>query len=95
MDSLTGQPTSAQEGRVLTDDCSSILLAALQSSNQVAHDQLHHNDLQGPTNYKVPPTDGFHGAFYHGDWRALHHHAACWLVNIHITWHFCPPVSMV
>jgi len=24
--------------------------------------------------------------------RALHHHAACWLVNMHITWHFCPPV---
>jgi len=22
-------------------------------------------------------TDGFHGAFYHGNWRALHHHAAC------------------
>jgi len=21
--------------------------------------------------------DGFHGAFYHGNWRALHHHAAC------------------
>ena len=32
--------------------------------------------------------DGFHGAFYHGNWRALHHHAACWLVNIHITWPF-------
>jgi len=25
----------------------------------------------------------------------LYHHAACWLVNIHITWPFCPPVSMV
>jgi len=23
-----------------------------------------------------------------GNWRALHHHAACQLVNIHITWHF-------
>ena len=33
--------------------------------------------------------------FYYGKWRALHHHAACWLVNIHITWSFCPPVSMV
>ena len=32
--------------------------------------------------------DGFHGAFYHGNWRALHHHAACWLVNIHVTWPF-------
>jgi len=32
--------------------------------------------------------DGFHGAFYHGNWRALHHHAACWLVNIRITWPF-------
>ena len=21
--------------------------------------------------------DGFHGTFYHGNWRALHHHAAC------------------
>ena len=21
--------------------------------------------------------DGFHGAFYHGNWKALHHHAAC------------------
>jgi len=20
--------------------------------------------------------DGFHGTFYHGNWRALHHHAA-------------------
>ena len=29
--------------------------------------------------------DGFHGTFYHGNWRALHHHAACWLVNIRIT----------
>ena len=24
--------------------------------------------------------------FYHGNWRALHHHAVCWLVNIYITW---------
>ena len=32
--------------------------------------------------------DGFHGSFYHGNWRALHHHSACWLVNIHITWPF-------
>ena len=24
-----------------------------------------------------------------------YHHAACWLVNSHITWPFCPPVSMV
>ena len=32
--------------------------------------------------------DGFHVPFYHGNWRALHHHAACWLVNIHITWPF-------
>jgi len=32
--------------------------------------------------------DGFHGTFYHGNWRALHHHLACWLVNIHITWPF-------
>jgi len=32
--------------------------------------------------------DGFHGTFYHGNWRELHHHAACWLVNIHITWPF-------
>ena len=29
--------------------------------------------------------DGFHGTFYYGNWRALHHHAACWLVNIYIT----------
>jgi len=21
--------------------------------------------------------DGFHGTYYHGNWRALHHHAAC------------------
>jgi len=21
--------------------------------------------------------DGFHGAFYHGNWRALYQHAAC------------------
>ena len=39
--------------------------------------------------------DGFHGTFYHGNWRAFHHHAACWLVNIHIMWLFCSPVSMV
>ena len=39
--------------------------------------------------------DGFHGIFSLGNWRALHHHAACWLVNILITWHFCSPVSMV
>ena len=39
--------------------------------------------------------DGFHRIFSLGNWRAVHHHAFCWLVNIHITWHFCPPVSMV
>ena len=39
--------------------------------------------------------DGFHSIFSLGNWRALHHHAAYWLVNIHIRWHFCPPVSMV
>ena len=39
--------------------------------------------------------DGFHSIFSLDNWRALQHHAACWLVNIHITWHFCPPVSMV
>ena len=38
---------------------------------------------------------GFHSIYSLGNWRALHHHAAYWLVNIHITWHFCPPVSMV
>ena len=38
---------------------------------------------------------GFHSIFSLGNWRALHHHAACLLVNIHITWPFCPPVSMV
>ena len=32
--------------------------------------------------------DGFHGTFYHGNWRTLRHHTACWLVNIHITWPF-------
>ena len=42
-----------------------------------------------------PPIDGFHSIFSLGNWRALHHHAACWLVNIHITWPSCPPVSMV
>jgi len=27
---------------------------------------------------KVNPTyRWFHGPFYHGNWRALHHHAAC------------------
>ena len=41
------------------------------------------------------PINGFHSIFSLGNWRALHHHAGCWLVNIHITWHFCPPVSMV
>jgi len=41
--------------------------------------------------------DGFHGTFYHGpgNWRALHHHTASLFVNIHITWPFCPPVSLV
>jgi len=39
--------------------------------------------------------DGFHSIFLLGNWRPLHHHAACWLVNIHITQYFCPPVSMV
>ena len=39
--------------------------------------------------------DSIYSIFSLGNWRALHHHAACWLVNIHITWHFCPPVSMV
>ena len=34
-------------------------------------------------------------SFWLGNWRALHHHAPRWLVNIHITWPFCPPVSMV
>jgi len=41
---------------------------------------------------KFVPTDGFHSIFSLGNWRALHHHAPCWLVNIHITWPFCPPV---
>ena len=33
------------------------------------------------------------GTFYHGpgNWRALHHHAACWLVNMTL----CPPVAIV
>ena len=31
--------------------------------------------------------DGFHSIFLLGNWRALHHYAACWLANIHITWH--------
>ena len=39
--------------------------------------------------------DGFHSIFSLGNWRALHHHAPCWLVNIHMTRPFCPPVSMV
>jgi len=29
-----------------------------------------------------------HSIFNHGNWSALHHHAACWLVNMHITWPF-------
>jgi len=29
--------------------------------------------------------DGFHSIFSLGNWRALHHHAACWLASIHIT----------
>ena len=41
------------------------------------------------------PTDGFHSIFSLGNWRALHHHAPCWLVNIHVTWSFCPPISVV
>ena len=43
--------------------------------------------------------DGFHSIIQAFHWatgpRALQHHAPCWLVNIHITWPFCPPVSMV
>ena len=39
--------------------------------------------------------DGFHSIFSLGNWKGSHHHAACWLVNIHITWPFCPPVSVV
>ena len=39
--------------------------------------------------------DVFHNIFSLGNWRALHHYAACSLVNIHTIWHFCPPVSMV
>jgi len=27
--------------------------------------------------------DGFHSIFSLGNWRALYHHAPCWLVNIH------------
>ena len=34
--------------------------------------------------------DGFHSIFSLGNWRALHHLAACRLVNIYITWHFLP-----
>ena len=45
--------------------------------------------------YRPGPIDGFHSIFSLGNWRALHHHAPCWLVNIHITCHFYPPVSMV
>ena len=36
-----------------------------------------------------------HSIFSLGNWRALHHHAPYWLVNIQITGPFCPPVSMV
>jgi len=39
--------------------------------------------------------DGFHSIFSLGNWTALHHHAPCRLVNIHITWPSCPPVSVV
>jgi len=38
---------------------------------------------------QAPATDGFHSIVLLGIWRALHHHAPCWLVNIHITWPFC------
>jgi len=38
-----------------------------------------------------PSLDGFSL----GNWRALHHHAVYWLVNIHITWHFCPPCRLL
>jgi len=37
----------------------------------------------------------FMALFYHGNWRALNHHAACFMVNIHITWPFFPPVFLV
>ena len=42
-----------------------------------------------------PTIDRFHTIFSLGNWRSLHHHAPCWLVSIHITWPFFPPVSMV
>ena len=44
---------------------------------------------------RLPYIGGFHSIFSLDNWRALHHHVPCWLVNIHITWHFCPSVSMV
>ena len=43
----------------------------------------------------IDTIDGFHSIFSLGNWRTLHHHAPYWLVNIHITWPFCPLVSMV
>ena len=39
--------------------------------------------------------DRFHGIFYYGNWRALHHHTACWLVNIHIAWPFAFQLQLV
>ena len=39
--------------------------------------------------------DRFHGIFYYGNWRALHHHTACWLINIHIAWPFAFQLQLV
>ena len=51
-------------------------------------------EIQGhpPFQYNDPHIHGFHSIFSLGNWRALHHHAACCL---YVTGHFCPPVSMV
>ena len=56
---------------------------------------VHDNMMSTPmTCTYIRCIDGFHSIFSLDNCRALHHHSALWLVNICITWHFCPPVSI-
>jgi len=73
-------------------------LAAAQLAAQFHHQSACRNNQWIHTIHTtdtVGSIDGFHSIFSLGNWRALHHHAPCWMVNIHITWPFCPPVSVM
>jgi len=68
--------------------CLLLLLPYNLRSNCASHLWMLYISLSCKHSSQMLTIDGFHGVFYHGNWRALHHHAACWLVNIHITWPF-------